>query len=237
MQKKVLFSDIYAVQFSWETPESDFGPGSFQQRGSDPSEGASGEHGGPDGCLLFSVQQKGQPAKWPGGPSEEPEGQQVGGLSAPSSWSDQSCSGKCLTDSVLVLRSTLCCFTHSHTHTHKELLGDYITVSPALTSSLIISRGSIFGNLIRVIISVRTQVFAWADNKNQRRQAAVGKSGSVEPARLLRSELLECFWTRFCRSEIVETHSEEVKLKAVVIFFSFVFCSPNRKISSTAFGR
>lgn len=72
---------------------------------------------------------------------------------------------------------------HALTHTHKELLGDYITVSPALTSSLIISRGSIFGNLIRVIISVRTQVFAWADNKNQRRQAAVGKSGSIEPAR------------------------------------------------------
>lgn len=34
-----------------------------QQCKSDPSKGASAEHGGPHGCLLFSVQQKGQPAK------------------------------------------------------------------------------------------------------------------------------------------------------------------------------
>lgn len=45
-----------------------------QQCGPDPSKGAPAKHGGTRGCLLFSVQQKGQPAKWPGGPTQEPEG-------------------------------------------------------------------------------------------------------------------------------------------------------------------
>lgn len=49
-----------------------------QQCGPDPSEGAPAKHGGTDGCLLFSVQQKGQPAQRPGGPAQKPEGQQVG---------------------------------------------------------------------------------------------------------------------------------------------------------------
>lgn len=111
----MLFSDINAALFSWgkkckdmhlgENCRFDLGlitmkkgksirPASVrvvtdslprQQCGSDPSKGASAKHGGPDGCLLLSVQQKGQPAKRPGGPSEEPEGQQVGRLPPPSS--------------------------------------------------------------------------------------------------------------------------------------------------------
>lgn len=56
-----------------------------QQRGSDSSEGASAKHGGPRGCLLFSVQQKSQPAQRPGGPAEESEGEQVGCVSPLSS--------------------------------------------------------------------------------------------------------------------------------------------------------